>query len=273
MRGALSGSSGAISNAPLPSELQRQAWSFARAPRFDHDPVRDHEGRIEADAELADEFGRAAFRRLDFFEERRGCRNWRWCPERDGQILARHADAIVLDASAFAPPGSRVDADREGFAVARAARDRCWPRSAAFRRRRRRWRSARGERYRVRNRSNEPSDAAGAPHPPEKHGVRFRSWPIHASFFVLVLRMHRTGRWPRAAILRASAFLSRAGEGKIEPAGKSRPAHVACENVWIRSAAPAGGLRQRGDYRTPAMDKRQIELVKKRVKGASAAEL
>ena len=72
------------------------ALGFAGAPAEDLDPLGDHEGGIEADAELADQgqvLGGVARR---FLEEGRGAR------ARDGaeigdQILAVHADAVVGD--------------------------------------------------------------------------------------------------------------------------------------------------------------------------------
>ena len=71
----------------------------ARLARDDVDTVGDHEGRIEADAELADELG-AVLGGLEPLEEgtRAGARDR---AQRLGQLVAAHADAVVLDGEAL----------------------------------------------------------------------------------------------------------------------------------------------------------------------------
>ncbi len=218
--------------------------AFARAPGLDDDPVGDHESGIKADAELADEFGRAFVRSHLLFQGKGGCRNWRSCRARRSdprETCRRHYPR--RSASRLRCPGSpgwrRIPRRRAG-------KDRCSPRSAAFRRRPRSWKSARAGRCRAPNRSNEPSDAAGAPHRPGKHGVRFRSSPIHASLFILVPKFIKQGVGRRAAISRAAGALSRADGGKkIEPAGNCRPARVPSQKVWFRRRSGWGAASMR----------------------------
>ena len=72
----------------------------AGAPRDDLDPVGDHEGRVEADAELADELRAfAALGGLDPVHERLGARA-RDGAERLDHLVPAHADAVVLDRQA-----------------------------------------------------------------------------------------------------------------------------------------------------------------------------
>ena len=165
--------------------------------------------------------------------------------ERAGQILARHADAIILDGQRAALL-VQDHPDRERFAVAQQG----W---VAVRLVTKLFAGVRGvgnqlakERCRAPNRSNEPSDAAGAPHPPGKHGVRFRSSPNHASFFVPVLKFNRTRRWPPRRNIAGVGRCFKGGAEKFEPAGKCRPAHVASRNVGFgrRSGWGAASTRQ-----------------------------
>ena len=82
---------------PLPSDDQSQASSASGAARDHVDPVRHHEGRIEADAELADQ--RGALGRLgglDPLHEGLGA-GARDGAERLDHLVAAHADAVVLD--------------------------------------------------------------------------------------------------------------------------------------------------------------------------------
>ena len=61
------------------------------------DPVGDHEGRVEADAELPDQGGAfAALRRFDLLHEGPGA-GARDGAERLDHLVAAHADAVVLD--------------------------------------------------------------------------------------------------------------------------------------------------------------------------------
>ena len=95
--------------APLPSEDQRQASPDACAPGFDDDFVGDHERRIEADAELADEVGRllAGVFRGEPVEEGPRARA-RDRAERLDELLAAHADAVVAEGD-----GLRVGIERD----------------------------------------------------------------------------------------------------------------------------------------------------------------
>ena len=98
-----------MENDPLPSERQRQALGLAGPARHHLDALRNHEGRVEADAELADQPGCeavlsilpfrivlsvAALRLGHLLDEGLGA------GARDGaevvdQLLAVHADAVV----------------------------------------------------------------------------------------------------------------------------------------------------------------------------------
>ena len=83
---------------PRPFEAQSQASSVPALAGGDFDAVGDHEGGVEADAELADH-GRAFLSAVASFEGAVKAR----VPERAmvprllRQFLARHADALVLD--------------------------------------------------------------------------------------------------------------------------------------------------------------------------------
>ena len=85
--------------------------------RFDHDLVGDHEGRIEADAELADESRSflARFLRRQPVEEGLGAGTGDGA-EPLGQIVAAHADAVVRDGQRLGV-GIEGDGDGEGRAV------------------------------------------------------------------------------------------------------------------------------------------------------------
>ena len=80
---------------PQPGRLR------AGAARQHLDPLRHHEGRIEADAEPADQRGLVVgLFGLDAVEERLGARA-RDGAERFRKLVAAHADAVVLDGQAF----------------------------------------------------------------------------------------------------------------------------------------------------------------------------
>ena len=168
--GASASGSGATEKAPLPSDDQRHASLGPGAAGLDDDLVGDHERRIEADAELADEVGRllAGVFGGEPVEERAGAGAGDGA-ERVDEFGARHADAVVAE-------GDRVsfgiERDLDAERLARLDRAPAWrsPRSAASRRRRRRWRRARARRCRGPNRPNGPSVAAGARRRPRNSG-------------------------------------------------------------------------------------------------------
>ena len=126
----------------------------------DHlDLVGDHERRIEADAELADQGGAfAGLVRLEPLHEGLGA-GARDGAERLDHLVAAHADAVVLDRER-AGVGVDADGDARLGVVAEQRRRRRWPRSAAARRRPRRWRSVRAGTRPCRNRPSAPSGAA-----------------------------------------------------------------------------------------------------------------
>jgi hypothetical protein len=71
------------------------------AARHHLDPLGHHEGRIKADAEPADQRGLVVgLFGLDAVEKRLGARA-RDGAERLGELVAAHADAVVLDGQAF----------------------------------------------------------------------------------------------------------------------------------------------------------------------------
>ena len=115
--GAFSRASGAIVNEPLPSDDQRQASLAPGAAGVDGDFVRDHEGRVEADAELADEGGGFLARVLrgKLVQEGLGAGAGDGA-EAFGQVFAGHADAVVREGQRL---GVRIDRDldRERRAV------------------------------------------------------------------------------------------------------------------------------------------------------------
>ena len=90
---------------------------LAGAARFDHDLVGHHEGRIEADAELADQRLRLLARvfRRQLVEEGLGAGAGDGAEAR-GQVLARHADAVVGDGERLLV-GIERDGDDEGPAL------------------------------------------------------------------------------------------------------------------------------------------------------------
>ena len=108
--GAASSASGAMVNEPWPSDDQRQASDSAGAAGLDHHLVGDHEGGIEADAELADQRLRLLARVLGgkLVEESLGAGPGDGAEAR-GQVLARHSDAVVgrRSASSFPDRGRR----------------------------------------------------------------------------------------------------------------------------------------------------------------------
>ena len=82
---------------PPPSDAQVNASSDAGLARGDLDPVGDHEGGIEADAELADQAGPLLRLRLG-----QRCAEHARAGAGDGaqvvdQLLPRHADAVIGD--------------------------------------------------------------------------------------------------------------------------------------------------------------------------------
>ena len=124
------------------------------------DPVRDHEGGIEADAELADEPGAVLGLGEAAHEGARAGAG-------DGaevvdQLLAVHADAGIGNRQR-AGAGVRRQADEERSGVSEQRWRSRSPRSAACRRHPRRWRSARAGRCRSRSRRRAPSGAAARP--------------------------------------------------------------------------------------------------------------
>ena len=102
---------------PLPSDDQRSGLVGARAARLDHDLVGDHEGRIEADAELADQRLRFALGVLggELVEKGLGAGAGDGAEAR-GQVLAAHADPVVGNREGLGVLVER-DRDREGRAV------------------------------------------------------------------------------------------------------------------------------------------------------------
>ena len=149
------------------------------AARGDDDAVGDHEGGVEADAELADQAG-AVLGLGEAGEKGLGA------GARDGaeivdQLLPVHADAAVGDGKR-ARLLVRRDADFGRLAVARSARAWRSPHSAACRRHRRRSRSARAGRYRSPNRPSAPSGSGVRQPRPGKAGIRRRwSWSYRGS--------------------------------------------------------------------------------------------
>ena len=97
--GASAPATGPIEYSPLPSDDHCQASSLPAWRVIDVDAVGDHEGRIEADAELADELG-VVLGGLEPFQEgaRAGARDR---AQRLGHLVAAHADAVVLDGEAL----------------------------------------------------------------------------------------------------------------------------------------------------------------------------
>jgi hypothetical protein len=86
---------------------------LARAHRLDDDPLGDHEARVEADAELPDQLGRAPAGLAQRLEELARPRA-RDPAEVGRRLLARHADAVVGDGDAAAPA---VDVDPDAQAL------------------------------------------------------------------------------------------------------------------------------------------------------------
>ena len=106
---------------PLPSDDQQPGLVAAGAARDHVDPVGHHEGRIEADAELADQLrALAGLAGFDAFHERlrAGARDG---AERLDHLVAAHADAVVLDRRACL----LVRVERERDARLRVVAEQC----------------------------------------------------------------------------------------------------------------------------------------------------
>ena len=105
-------------NAPLPSDDQRQASSAPGAARVDDDLVRDHEGRVEADAELADQRRRPPCSRLrrPACRGRPWCRSGRWCRARSVRS-SRVMPTPLSETVSVLASGIDRDLDRERRAV------------------------------------------------------------------------------------------------------------------------------------------------------------
>ena len=102
----------------MPSDDHDQASLVAGAPRLDHDLIGDHERRIEADAELADQIGGAFLGLIvgaQFLEKGAGAGAGDRA-ERLDELLAAHADAIVGEGQRFFV-GVNGDADGEWTAA------------------------------------------------------------------------------------------------------------------------------------------------------------
>ena len=94
---AVSRVAGAMVNCPAPSEAQVNASSEPALRRGDLDPVGDHEGGVEADAELADQAGPLlGLGRGQRGAERAGAGTGDGAEIVD-QLLPPHADAVVGD--------------------------------------------------------------------------------------------------------------------------------------------------------------------------------
>ena len=154
---ASSSLAGAISNPLPPDDDQVQTWSRPGAAAGDDDAIGDHEGGIEADAELADQAG-AVLGLGQAATERIWCRNARWC--RDCRsVPAGPCRCRCRSPSAYWPSCPA----RCGFWAARrrrSDRDRRSPHSAACRRHPTRSKSVRAGKCRFPNRPNAPSGAA-----------------------------------------------------------------------------------------------------------------